>query len=179
MDAKWRHSNLICSTSCIKFQLNMSKHVWENCGKRADGDPDGRTESRTDWRTSPYHNTSCLKTPDGRIIKIFKCLMRTQHVAKFSNILMMSCGCICTCKPPPVFFVSLNRSKSPWEAYVTSGPKWLHVAMATQFSERDFQSGIVSLPGFPGETSLGWMSVVIICRLPSPGGRLMSSANIW
>ena len=28
----------------------MSKHVGEKCGKWADGDPDGRTESRTDGR---------------------------------------------------------------------------------------------------------------------------------
>ena len=52
----------------------MSKHVGEKCGKWADGDPDGRTENRTDGRmesrtdgrrpgrTSPYHNTSRLKT---------------------------------------------------------------------------------------------------------------------
>ena len=44
----------------------MSKHVGEKCGKLADGDPDGRTESRTDGdpdgQTSPYHNTSRLKT---------------------------------------------------------------------------------------------------------------------
>ena len=44
----------------------MSKHVVEKCGKRADGDPDRLTESRTetrmDGRTSPYHNTLCLKT---------------------------------------------------------------------------------------------------------------------
>ena len=43
----------------------MSKHVGEKCGKLADGDPDGRrvgrTETRTDGRTSPYHNTSRLK----------------------------------------------------------------------------------------------------------------------
>ena len=79
IDAKWRHSNLICSTlkqsHVQKFQLNMSKHVREKSGKRADGDPDGRTEEsdgRTDGRrhgrTSPYHNTSRLKT--GVIIKI-------------------------------------------------------------------------------------------------------------
>ena len=40
----------------------MSKHVGEKCGKRADGDPDSRTDGgrvgRTDGRTSPYHNTS-------------------------------------------------------------------------------------------------------------------------
>ena len=40
----------------------MSKHVGEKCGKtvtdgRTDGDP-----GRTDGRTSPYHNTSRLKT---------------------------------------------------------------------------------------------------------------------
>ena len=37
IDAKWWHSNLICRTlktkSCAKFQLNMSKHVGEKCGK--------------------------------------------------------------------------------------------------------------------------------------------------
>ena len=41
-----------------KFQLNMSKHVREKCGKLlwlTDGDPDGRT--------SPYYNTFRLKTP--------------------------------------------------------------------------------------------------------------------
>ena len=37
----------------------MSKHVGEKCGKRADGD---RTDGRRPGRTSPYHNTSCLKT---------------------------------------------------------------------------------------------------------------------
>ena len=31
----------------------MSKHVGEKCGKWADGDPDGRTESRTDG----HHHT--------------------------------------------------------------------------------------------------------------------------
>ena len=48
----------------------MSKHVGEKCGKLADGDPDGRTDEesggrrpgRTDGQTSPYHNTSRLKT---------------------------------------------------------------------------------------------------------------------
>ena len=48
----------IKTKSCAKFQLNMSKHVWEKCGKRADGDPDGES----DGRISPYHNTSRLKT---------------------------------------------------------------------------------------------------------------------
>ena len=52
--------------SRAKFQLNMWKHVGEKCGKWADGDPGGRTESRTDGRrvgrTLPYHNTSRLKT---------------------------------------------------------------------------------------------------------------------
>ena len=36
----------------------MSKHVREKCGKLADGDPD----RRMDGQTSPYHNTSRLKT---------------------------------------------------------------------------------------------------------------------
>ena len=44
----------------------MSKHVREKCGKRADGESDGRrigrTEGDPDGRTSPYHNTSRLKT---------------------------------------------------------------------------------------------------------------------
>ena len=49
----------------------MSKHVGEKCGKWADGDrTDGESDGRTDeWkdgrrpgRTSPYHNTSGLKT---------------------------------------------------------------------------------------------------------------------
>ena len=34
--SNWRHSNLICSTvkqSYMQFQLNVSKHVGENCGK--------------------------------------------------------------------------------------------------------------------------------------------------
>ena len=60
----------IKTKSCAKFQLNMSKHVGEKCGKPADGDPDGRRVGRTDGRrpgrrpgrTSPYHNTSRLKT---------------------------------------------------------------------------------------------------------------------
>ena len=37
IDANWRHSNLICSKvkkkSYAEFQLNMSKHVREKCGK--------------------------------------------------------------------------------------------------------------------------------------------------
>ena len=48
----------------------MSKHVGEKCGKRADGDPDGKSDGRRvrradgesdgrrPGRTSPYHNTS-------------------------------------------------------------------------------------------------------------------------
>ena len=35
----------------------MSKHVGEKCGKRADGDPDGRTDG--------HHHT--IIHPDGRI----------------------------------------------------------------------------------------------------------------
>ena len=40
----------------------MSKHVGEKCGKRADGDPDGRTETarrvgRTDGDTDGHHHT--------------------------------------------------------------------------------------------------------------------------
>ena len=46
IDTKWRHSNLICST-LKKSHVNMSKHVGEKCGKRADGDSDGRRDSRT------------------------------------------------------------------------------------------------------------------------------------
>ena len=37
IDAKWQHSNLLCSSfktkSCAKFQLNMSEHAGENYGK--------------------------------------------------------------------------------------------------------------------------------------------------
>ena len=37
IDAKWRHLNFVCISvkkkSCAKFQLNMSKHVREKCGK--------------------------------------------------------------------------------------------------------------------------------------------------
>ena len=37
INANWRHSNLICSTvkqsHYAKFELNMSKHVGEKCGK--------------------------------------------------------------------------------------------------------------------------------------------------
>ena len=48
----------------------MSKHVWEKWGKRADGESDGqrdgrrigRTDGDPDGRTSPYNNTSRLKT---------------------------------------------------------------------------------------------------------------------
>ena len=46
---------------CANFQLNMSKQVGEKCGKRADGDPDGRrvgrTESRTDGDPDGHHHT--------------------------------------------------------------------------------------------------------------------------
>ena len=44
----------------------MSKHVAEKCGKLADGDPDGRTETRTDGRidiTIPLY----VPSEDGRI----------------------------------------------------------------------------------------------------------------
>ena len=42
-----------------KFQLNISKHVGEKCGKlwRTDGWTDGRTETRTDGRTDGHHHT--------------------------------------------------------------------------------------------------------------------------
>ena len=41
----------IKTKSCAKFQLNMSRHVGEKCGKRADGDrTDGRMDGRTDGR---------------------------------------------------------------------------------------------------------------------------------
>ena len=42
-----------------KFQLNISKHVGEKCGKlwRTDGRTDGRTETRTDGRTDGHHHT--------------------------------------------------------------------------------------------------------------------------
>ena len=61
IDTKWRRSNLIFSTlkkkSCAKFQLNISKHVWEKYGKRADGDPDGESDGRTETRTDGHHHT--------------------------------------------------------------------------------------------------------------------------
>ena len=40
----------------------MSKDVGEECGKREDGDPDGRTETRADI-TMPL----CAQFEDGRI----------------------------------------------------------------------------------------------------------------
>ena len=45
-----------------KFQLNMSKHVGEKCGKLTDRRRPGWRPGRTDRRTSPYHNTRRLKT---------------------------------------------------------------------------------------------------------------------
>ena len=46
-----------------KFQINMSKHVREKCGKlwrtdgRTDGRMDGRRPGRTDGRTDGHHHT--------------------------------------------------------------------------------------------------------------------------
>ena len=42
-----------------KFQLNISKHVGEKCGKlwRTDGRTDGRRPGRTDGRTDGHHHT--------------------------------------------------------------------------------------------------------------------------
>ena len=55
IDTNQQHSILICKCikikSYTKFQLNMSKHVGEKCGKLW----------RMDGRTSPYHNKSRLK----------------------------------------------------------------------------------------------------------------------
>ena len=91
IDAKWRHSNLICSTlkqSRAKFQLNMSKHVGEKCEKRVDGDLDGRRVGRTDGdmdgRTSPYHIV-ILQIHCGNLI----CCLDGRRVISFCNFLIM------------------------------------------------------------------------------------------
>ena len=75
IDAKWRHSNLICSTlkqSHVQNFSSICQSMYEKSAEngrtetRTDGESDGRrvgrTETRTDGRTSPYHNTSRLKT---------------------------------------------------------------------------------------------------------------------
>ena len=63
IDAKWQHSNLICSTFKQSHVQNFSSIYQSMYEKSAEN---GRTEtwmeSRTDGRTSPYHNTSRLKT---------------------------------------------------------------------------------------------------------------------
>ena len=54
-------SNMSCHLLNVytKFQIDISKHVEENSGKR------GRTDGRTDGRTLPRHNTS--RFSNGRI----------------------------------------------------------------------------------------------------------------
>ena len=65
----------------------MSKHVGEKWGKLADGDQDvefdgrrdgrriGRTDGDPDGRTSPYHNTSRLKTAYKKILPQAICVI--------------------------------------------------------------------------------------------------------
>ena len=59
IDAKRGHSNLICSTLKQSHVQNFSSICQNMYEKNAEN---GRTETRTDGRTSPYHNTSRLKT---------------------------------------------------------------------------------------------------------------------
>ena len=53
--AKWWHSYLICSTLKQSHVQNFHacRHVGEKCGKRVDGDPDGRTDGDPDG----HHHT--------------------------------------------------------------------------------------------------------------------------
>ena len=56
--------------SHTKFQLNMSRNVGEKCGKLADGDPDGRSEIRTDGRRPRGMDITLslyVSSEDGRI----------------------------------------------------------------------------------------------------------------
>ena len=72
--------DLKCSKtkSYAKWQLNISKHVEEKCGKLADGDPDGRTETRTDRH---HHTIIC---PVWR--RAYKKLKEIDDVRTWSNV---------------------------------------------------------------------------------------------
>ena len=103
-----------------KFQINMSKHVGEKCGKlwRTDGRMDGRT--RTDGRTDGHHHTIirpvsfswhllCYFSPLGRVNNFWlsaieavamRCICRLWHIGlgflkfslnRFASLILIVC----------------------------------------------------------------------------------------
>ena len=50
-----------------KFQLNLLKHVGENCDRRTETHTETQTDGQTDGRMDEHHHTIYVPSEDGRI----------------------------------------------------------------------------------------------------------------